>query len=198
MSLIHARLTRRALSATALSFAAFGALTFTNSVVHAAPRNDDAAIRHVLMHTFDRPEARLKVDPVVVRRDWAIADWQQGDRGGRALMRRSDDGKGWEINLCSGDGLKSARMLQDTGMSPADAQALAAALAKAEAKLDAKTLARLASFEGTVRMGPNGEHPPVAGHGANAHGDHANHGHHGAQASHDPHAAHHGASNASK
>ena len=39
-----------------------------------------------------------------------------------------DDGKGWEINLCSGDGLRSSRMLQDTGMSPADAQALAAAL----------------------------------------------------------------------
>ncbi len=172
---------RRRLAAALLSMSAFAAWgLLAPSAAHAAPRSDIDAIRHVLMHTFDKPEARLKVDPVVVRGAWGIADWQQAERGGRALMRRADDGKSWEINLCSGDGLKHAKMLQETGMSPAEAQALAAALAKAEARLDAATLARLASFEGTVRMGAHGEHPPVDGQGHAGHGEHGGHaGHHG-------------------
>ncbi len=172
-----------------------GVLCLTSLGAHADQTADSQAIRHVLMKTFDRPDARLRVDPVVIHKSHAVADWQQGDRGGRALMRRSDDGKAWEINLCSGDGLRQAAVLEQAGMPPADAKALASALARAESRLDKATLARLASFEGTVRMGPHGEHPPVAGHGADAHRGHDAHAGHGA-----PHAHGHSsaASNAAK
>ncbi|MGY0194788.1 copper uptake system-associated protein [Leptothrix sp. BB-4] len=168
-------------AATRRSFALVltGILCLGSMAAHADPSRDIHAIRHVLMKTFDRPDARLRVDPVVIHQNHAVADWQQGERGGRALMRRTDDGKTWEINLCSGDGLRQAAMLEQAGMAPADAKALAGALARAEARLDKATLARLASFEGTVRMGPHGEHPPVAGHDAHAgHGDPHAHGHH--------------------
>ncbi|RZS56618.1 copper uptake system-associated protein [Sphaerotilus mobilis] len=192
-------MTRAFCSATrrrfALTLTLSAALGMGSLAAHAAPADDQQAIRHVLMKTFDRPEARLQVDPIVIHKDHAIADWQQGDRGGRALMRRSDDGRQWEINLCAGDGLKHVHMLEQTGMAAADARALSGALARAESRLDKATLARLASFEGIVRMGPNGEHPPVAGHGAAAHGGHDAHGSH---AGHDDHKAQHGGSKAAK
>jgi hypothetical protein len=61
------------------------AALLTGLPAHAAPADDLGAIRHVLMHTFDRPDAPLRVDPIVVHKDQAIADWQQGDA---AAMRK--------------------------------------------------------------------------------------------------------------
>lgn len=172
---VHSR--RHWLRMSALTpFLACGVVLLAPLAVQAAEADDVGAIRQVLMRTFDRPEARLRVDPVVVHKQHAVAAWQQDDRGGRALMRRTDDGKAWEITLCAGDGLRQADTLAATGMSAADASALAQAVVKAESTLDAKTRARLASFQGMVRMGPNGEHPPMADHGS--HGGHGQHGAH--------------------
>lgn len=128
----------------------------------AEPSADQAAIRHVLMSTFDKPEARLAVDPVVVVGKHAIAGWAQGERGGRALLMRH--GTEWQITLCAGDGLKHAQMLREAGISKADADALARDLASAEAKLPAAQRARFATFDGVVRMDANGQHPPAHKH----------------------------------
>jgi hypothetical protein len=38
---------------------------------------------------FDKPNETLSVGPVVVSGNHAVADWAQGDMGGRALLRRS-------------------------------------------------------------------------------------------------------------
>ena len=45
-------------------------------------------ITHLLKRQFDRPDAPLKVQPVVVLGDAAVAGWFQQDRGGRALLRK--------------------------------------------------------------------------------------------------------------
>lgn len=126
----------------------------------------DGAIRHLLMQTFDRPDDRLTVDPVVVVDDRAVAGWSQGEMGGRALLRHVA-GKGWLIEFCSGDALKQAETLHHLGASPEQAKALADNLAKAEAALSPARLELLARFEGMVKMDESGAHPPVA------HGDHA-------------------------
>ena len=68
-----------------------------------AEDKDAEAIRHVLMATFDKPEARLQVAPVVVVGRHALAGWAQGDRGGRAMLYQH--GGQWQVALCSGDGL---------------------------------------------------------------------------------------------
>jgi hypothetical protein len=134
---------------------------------------DQAAVRAVLMQTWDQPHARLRADPVVVQGSHAIADWMQGERGGRALLARSADGQ-WNVMLCAGDGLKDAALLRDAGIPDADAHALLQALATAEKRLSKADLARLASFEGLVRMDAQGNHPPAhhTGH-HDAHGQHA-------------------------
>ena len=61
---------------------------------------DSQAVTTTLMATFDRPDARLKVEPVIVDGDVAIAGWAQDGRGGRALLRRVSGH--WKIILCAG------------------------------------------------------------------------------------------------
>lgn len=119
----------------------------------------EQVIRHLLMRTFDRPDSRLSVDPVVVRGDHAVAGWTQGDRGGRALLARDTAADRWHVVLCAGDGLRDAAMLQAFGVPAEPARALARAVAAAEETLPAGRRAQLGTFEGVVRLGPDG-HPP--------------------------------------
>jgi len=129
------------------------------SLQAAETAKDEVSIRHVLMATFDKPEARLIVDPVVVVGVHAVAGWSQGERGGRALLMRH--GTAWRITLCAGDGLKQAKVLREAGISQANADALAQGLATAEAKLPAAQRAKFSTFDGVVRMDANGQHPPA-------------------------------------
>lgn len=125
-------------------------------------RSDEAAVRHVLMSQFDKPESRLQVDPVVVSGDAAVASWAQGDRGGRALLARHKDR--WQITLCAGDALKDAKVMREAGVRPSDAKTLAEALVKAEARLTQAQRAKFSTFDGMVRMDGNGQHPPEHRH----------------------------------
>ncbi|MBX5105471.1 copper uptake system-associated protein [Rhizobium lentis] len=110
---------------------------------------------------FERPDKPLDVAPVVVQADWAIVGWRQDGRGGRALMKKTH--QGWNIYLCSGDGLKDAATLERLGLSVNDAAGLTGKLKNAEAGLDPSALALLSSFDGTVMMmeastGAGGDH----------------------------------------
>lgn len=130
----------------------------------AADSRDQVAVRHLLMQTFDKPESRLQVEAIAVQAEHAVASWAQGERGGRALLRRQ--GQAWQIVLCAGDGLKQAAGLREAGLKPADAQALAGRLAQVEARLTPAQRERYGRFEGQVRMDAQGAHPPQShGHG---------------------------------
>ncbi|MGO4714899.1 copper uptake system-associated protein [Bradyrhizobium sp. 2TAF24] len=123
----------------------------------AAAADDVAAVRQLLMATFDKPEAPLVVAPVVVAGDHAVADWSQGERGGRALLRRArPGGEGWSLVLCAGDGIRAAEALRQAGVPAADAQTLATRLADAERALSPERRALFATFEGIVTMHGSG------------------------------------------
>ena len=66
-------------------------------------------ITKLMISMFDQPNNRLKVNPVIVEGDYAIAGWSQGDKGGRALLV-STKGK-WGIQLCAGDSLKDEKSI---------------------------------------------------------------------------------------
>ena len=134
----------------------------------------DHAVVAVLMTTFDRPEARLKVEPVVMDGDLAIAGWVQDGRGGRALLRRVSGQ--WKIVLCAGEPLKHRTGMVTAGIEPMQAGRMAALVLAAESKLAPATIALLDSFEGTMMMGADGAHPATHGQGAPA--GHGAHGHH--------------------
>jgi hypothetical protein len=97
---------------------------------------DEAAISK-LHTTFDRPESRLTIAPVVLAGVHAIAGWAQGDMGGRALVRKK--GESWELVLCAGDGIKSRDTLAKTGVPVHNAAALERDLAERKASFPRNT-----------------------------------------------------------
>ncbi|WCM86558.1 copper uptake system-associated protein [Acidovorax sp. NCPPB 3576] len=125
---------------------------------------DEAAIRQVILSTWNKPNAPVEVGPVVVAGGNAIAGWTQGTRGGRALMARDKAGR-WSVAACGGDGLKEAKLLESTGMGEARAKQLSAALAQAESAIPAARRAQFSTFDGLVRMDAAGQH---SGHEASS------------------------------
>ena len=128
------------------------------------PISDEHQITHVMKVQFDRPDAPLKVHPVVVEDHFAVAGWFQSQKGGRALLVK--EGDKWTISVCGGDGLREAKVLAQTGMSESVAQSLAAKVQAAEAKLSKAQLKQLSLFKGEMKVEPN-----------QAHGHHSNSGH---------------------
>ncbi|KXU38313.1 hypothetical protein AXE65_01740 [Ventosimonas gracilis] len=120
---------------------------------------DEIGIRQIMMSTWDTPQTRLEVGPVVIKDKWAVAGWIQGQRGGRALLTRNVHGQ-WQVSVCGGDGLKEANTLVMTGMPFDAAQDLAQQVEKAEAAIPAERLALFATFEGMLRMEGMHSHPP--------------------------------------
>ncbi len=121
----------------------------------AGDAGETEGIRRLLVETFDKPEARMVVEPVVIEEDAAIAGWSQNELGGRALLRRKD-GK-WEIRLCAGDALKRSADLERVGVAKAQAEALAAKLSAAERSLAPSRLEQFSRFDGIVAPdGPGG------------------------------------------
>ena len=121
-----------------------------------------AAIVALMKAQFDRPEAPLKVHPVATEGDWALAGWQQGDRGGRALLRRAHGM--WQIVLCGGAGLLNASTLEQAGLSKGTARRLRDQTRRLEAALPASDRARMDAFEGLIQM-HDGTHGPGHGNG---------------------------------
>jgi hypothetical protein len=137
-------------------------MALCGAILPAAADTDDdaAAIRALIVHTWDKPGARLVVEPIVVVGEHAVAGWTQvsgeSERGGRALLRKH--GGAWTVVLCSGDALKHAEMLTEAGVPSEAAVRIAAALATAEHGLDPARVKLLSTFEGVMRMGEEETH----------------------------------------
>ncbi|WP_084640217.1 copper uptake system-associated protein [Kaistia adipata] len=157
---VEVELSAGPLGAPAMEHGGHGAQHGQADHAQAGAGGDEAAIEHVLKSIWDSQQAPLGIAPVLIAGDHALAGWEQGERGGRALLRRQ--GKAWSVVLCGGDELKSADSLIKAGVPAKDAAALTVDLAVAEAKLDPKVVAKFSLFEGVVRMDEEGNH---SGHG---------------------------------
>lgn len=127
-------------------------------------RADDGseAARRLLFETFDKPESRLFVDAVVVEGDAAVADWRQGDLGGRAFLTRKNDA--WTIALCGGDALKDGATLERLGLSKIRAEALSRRLADEEKRLSPDVVEYFSRFDGIAAVEADGGHSPLDPH----------------------------------
>ena len=157
-----------ALLISAVLAASVAQATPANGYAAHAQATDSHAIEHAMKKLFDKPEAPLKVAPVSVEGEFAVAGWLQDKRGGRALLQKRQGQ--WVITVCAGDGLKQVDTLVQTGMSPETAKRLAAKVAAQEARLSADVLKRFASFEGMLRVDGDAAHGH--GHGAAEHKQH--------------------------
>jgi hypothetical protein len=117
---------------------------------------DGVAIRELMQHTWDKPDAPLQVEPVVTADDYALASWTQGERGGRAILARRD-GR-WQVLVCTGDGAKDVATLQQTGMPVAVAETLVADLVKAEENISPERREKFSLFGADVPMGASSHH----------------------------------------
>ena len=91
------------------------------------------SIRAVIASTYDTPESKVETAPIVVRGDYAVADWIQGHRGGRALMQRRDGA--WQIAACGGEAFRTVDGLKLAGVPADTAVQLVALLTRAEGSL---------------------------------------------------------------
>jgi hypothetical protein len=82
--------------------------------VLAADSTPQQQIQALISSTYDKPDHKVETSPIAVAEDYAIADWVQGKRGGRALLHRVN-GK-WVIMACGADGLKELKTLADAGI----------------------------------------------------------------------------------
>jgi hypothetical protein len=131
-----------------LFFVCFVAAIATTGRTH--DDSEQIAIRGLLVHTFEKPDAKLTVNPIAVEGPYAVADWTQGEMGGRALLRK--DGHDWTLILCSGDALKALPVYRDAGIAEALAKRLLATLGRLEADMDQTRLAQLSRFDGVMKI----------------------------------------------
>jgi hypothetical protein len=111
-----------------------------------AHADDVDAVRGLLARTFDKPDSKLVSGPIAMEKAYAIADWMQGESGGRALLRRED--AGWQIISCGGASIRTLKTLIDAGLAKADAETLLLKLQEAEQGLSAEHLHAFDHFRG--------------------------------------------------
>lgn len=109
---------------------------------------DRGRVTEVTEEHFGSDLMPIDVGPVVVSGNHAIADWTQGQFGGRALYERY--GGSWMLLLCSGDSVRRAANLERAGVPAFNARQMAEQLAAAEARLPPERLSRLKRFVGTA------------------------------------------------
>ncbi len=134
----------------------FAALAFPACVGVGGSTAAEQGVRDFLGGVFDRPDARLTVPSVAFAGDYAVAGWLQDGRGGRTLLRRSE--QGWAFVACAGSELRTQGGLTESGLPPELAGRMLAALEVAEASVPAEAWAKLGMFKGVLRMDA-GAHP---------------------------------------
>jgi len=105
---------------------------------------DETQIQAVIGKTYDKPNNKVNTTPISIADDFAIADWTQNKRGGRALMKRINGN--WEILACGNDGLKDTKSLVKAGMSEKTASTIVKKLADLEKLEDPRRLAKFNLF----------------------------------------------------
>jgi hypothetical protein len=150
------------------------ALWWPASLLHAhtAAAEDVQSVATEMHETWDKPNLPLALPVIVIHQGMAIADWIQGDKGGRALLKYHPAHQHWHTLLCGGAELTAPRQLEAAGMSTADAQALAALLQSHEQDLTDDQRQRIDSFKGVVKFSKG---KPVSSTAHDMHGD--THGH---------------------
>ena len=119
-------------------------------------------IKTLISKSFDQPNLKVKTSPIVIEGKVAIADWTQGQKGGRALLRRKHDD--WEIIACGGSGFKDPEGIAAIGISKEIATNITAKLKDAEARLSPQQVKQFDSFDGVVNMVHDAKHSPNSKH----------------------------------
>lgn len=135
----------------------------SNAIAHPQTEAESQEkIKALISQTFDQPNLKVQTTPIVIEGKVAIADWTQGQKGGRALLRRKHDK--WEIIACGGSGFKDPSGIAAIGISKEIAINITVKLKDAEAKLPTQKIKQFDSFDGVVNMIHDAKHTPNSKH----------------------------------
>lgn len=123
-------------------------LVILSNPVSACEEHDRAAIHNLMMRHWNKPDAPLSIGPIAIEGQFAILGWSQGEKGGRAFLRKTD--KKWEITFCGGDDLVSQQALIQAGMSAMAADQLLQTLAHEEGAMSNQLKQKFSLFEGIM------------------------------------------------
>lgn len=129
----------------------------SNAIAHPQTEAESQEkIKALISKTFDQPNLKVQTNPIVIEGKVAIADWTQGQKGGRALLRRKH--ADWEIIACGGAGFKDPRAITSAGISKEIANNITAKLKTAESSLSPQKIKQLDLFDGVVTMSHGMQH----------------------------------------
>lgn len=138
------------------------------ATAHAHSAADEQSVATEMHETWDKPNQPLTLPVIVIHQGMAIADWIQGDKGGRALLKYHPAHQHWHTLLCGGAELTVSSHLEAAGMSAADAQTLVARLQKQEQGLAEDQRQQINSFKGVVKFSKG---KPMSSTAHDMHGD---------------------------
>ena len=129
----------------------------SNAIAHPQTEAESQEkIKALISKTFDQPNLKVQTTPIVIEGKVAIADLTQGQKGGRALLRRKH--ADWEIIACGGAGFKDPSAITSAGISKEIANNITAKLKTAESSLPPQKIKQLDSFDGVVTMSHGMQH----------------------------------------
>lgn len=143
-------------------------LSIATAHAHSTAAADEQSVAKEMHETWDKPDQPMMLPVIVIHHGMAIADWIQGDKGGRALLKYHPEHQDWHTLLCGGAELTASRHLQEAGMSAADAQSLALLLQQQELALPENQRQQIDSFSGVVKFSKG---KPVSSVGHEMHGE---------------------------
>lgn len=136
---------------------------------HPSAAEDIQSVATAMHETWDKPDQPLVLPVIVIHQGMAIADWVQGDKGGRALLKYHPAHNHWHTLLCGGAELTSSIPLEAAGMSRTDAGALAAKLVQGEQQaLTVDQRQHIDGFKGGIQFSKG---KPVSSTGHDMHGE---------------------------
>lgn len=109
-----------------------------------------------IKNQWETPHNLVNIPVIVVGRHFALADWVQGERGGRALLRLSESK--WQTLMCGSAQLKSPQSLERAGVPSEEAKLISENLAIKEVDLSPAQLSLIDSFEGIVDVLTDSSH----------------------------------------
>lgn len=144
------------------------ALGIATAHAHLTAAEDELSVAKEMHEIWDKPDQPLILPVIVIHEGMAIADWIQGDKAGRALLKYHPAHRHWHTLLCGGAELTAYRHLQEAGLSAVNAQALATLLQQREQALPDDQRQRIDSFKGIVKFSKG---KPVSATGHDMHGE---------------------------
>jgi hypothetical protein len=123
--------------------------------IHAAPSAEEL-ISITIKKQWETPQSLVEVPVIAVGTHYALVDWVQDKRGGRALLRLNEGE--WQTLMCGSAQLKSTQALERAGVSGEEARKISENLTVQEINLTTEQLELIDGFEGIMNVLTNPRH----------------------------------------